>query len=53
MAALSKALALQWLTAKVGQFSHAASGFTTAGLPPPTDIEADRLCAVKECHLLT
>jgi len=52
MAALSKALAPQWLTAKVGQFSHAASGFTTAATPP-TDIEADRLCAVKECHLLT
>ena len=26
------------------------SGFTTAGLPPPTEIQAGRLGTVKECH---
>jgi len=29
---------------------RAASGFTAAGLPPPTDIQVSRLGAVKECH---
>jgi len=31
-------------------FRCAGSGITTAGLPPPTDIQVGGLGAVKECH---